>query len=97
MNQKLKNRLEAIEKRVGQTERRVICLLEGEDGTVSEFGKVIPPDPSQIKPGDMVIWVSSPPWDPIMQRRLTNDEMEAKFPGRQDRLAKWKAERPGSV
>ena len=33
--------------------------------------------------------VCSPPWDPTLRRCLTDDEMEAKYPVRRERLAKW--------
>ena len=84
----LERRVQALEERTEQKEGRSRLLWRHEDGTITEHGKG-PVSPSDIGPDDEVIIVCSPPWDSKLLRRLTDDEMEAKHPGRRARLAQW--------
>jgi hypothetical protein len=81
MSQQMKRRVEAIEKQAGHREQKTFLVIEHADGTITGA------DLNEIRPEDMVMHVSSPPWDSEQRRMLTDDEMEAKYPGRRARLA----------
>jgi len=89
MSQSMKRRVEAIEKQAGHSEQRLFGIIEHSDGTITKLSNGEPADPSEVLPGDQVMHVCSPPWDSTLLRRLTDDEMEAKYPGRRERLARW--------
>ena len=83
----LERRVQALEERTEQKEGRSRLLWRHEDGTLTEGG--IPITPADIGPDDEVMLICSPPWDSTLLRRLTDDELEAKHPGRRERLAQW--------
>ena len=88
MSKSIERRVQALEERIEQKEGRVRLLWRHEDGTITEQGEGAV-SPVDIGPDDEVILILSPPWDSKLLRRLTDDEMEAKFPGRRERLAQW--------
>ena len=90
----ISKRLETIENRIRPTGHNVSVHL-GPDGTVTECfakgrveGRVEgrEPDPAMVATASVLCVISSPPWDPELLRLLTEDELEAEYPGRRARL-----------
>lgn len=88
MSRTTERRVKALEERTEQRKGKNRLLWQDQDGTITEYGKG-PVSPGDIGPGDEVILVYGVPWDSKLLRRLTDDEMEAKYPGRRKRLAQW--------
>lgn len=88
MSEKIKRRVEAMEKQTGQSEQGILAVIRHDDGTVTTM-EGQPVEPRDLMGPLPVLIVCSVPWDSTQLRRLTDDEMEAKHPGRRARLAQW--------
>lgn len=88
MSEKIKRRVEAMEKQTGQSEQTILTVIRHDDGTVTTM-EGQPVEPSDLMGPLPVLVICSEPWDSTQLRCLTDDEMEAKYPGRRARMARW--------
>lgn len=87
MNKQIEKRIEAVEKASGSSEPRVVTILEHPDGTVTIQGHESTIDPGELGHADVVLRIVGV--EALEGRRLTDDELEAKYPGRRQRLEPW--------